>query len=101
MNRLYYGDNLDVLRRHIEDASVDLVYLDPPFNSNASYNVLLLSVTELKPPHRSRRSRIRGGGTRARPARLKKLSRAVGQSRKQCKRFGRSWVSPTCSRTLQ
>ena len=40
MNLLYYGDNLDVLRRHIEDESVDLVYLDPPFNSNASYNVL-------------------------------------------------------------
>jgi len=40
MNRLYYGDNLDVLRRHVEDASIDLVYLDPPFNSNASYNVL-------------------------------------------------------------
>lgn len=40
MNRLYYGDNLDVLRRHIENESVDLVYLDPPFNSNASYNVL-------------------------------------------------------------
>lgn len=39
-NRLYYGDNLDVLRRHIADESVDLVYLDPPFNSNASYNVL-------------------------------------------------------------
>jgi DNA modification methylase len=40
MNRLYYGDNLDVLRRHVEDDSVDLVYLDPPFNSNANYNVL-------------------------------------------------------------
>jgi site-specific DNA-methyltransferase (adenine-specific) len=40
MNQLYYGDNLDVLRRHIADESVDLVYLDPPFNSNASYNVL-------------------------------------------------------------
>jgi DNA modification methylase len=39
-NTLYYGDNLDVLRRHIKDESVDLVYLDPPFNSNASYNVL-------------------------------------------------------------
>lgn len=39
-NTLYYGDNLDVLRRHIADASVDLVYLDPPFNSNQSYNVL-------------------------------------------------------------
>jgi len=39
-NVLYFGDNLDVLRRHIPDASVDLVYLDPPFNSNASYNIL-------------------------------------------------------------
>lgn len=39
-NVLYYGDNLDVLRRHVRDESVDLVYLDPPFNSNASYNVL-------------------------------------------------------------
>jgi len=39
-NVLYYGDNLDVLRRHIADESVDLVYLDPPFNSNASYSVL-------------------------------------------------------------
>ena len=40
MNRLYYGDNLDVLRLYVADESVDLVYLDPPFNSNASYNVL-------------------------------------------------------------
>jgi DNA modification methylase len=40
MNRLYYGDNLEVLRRHVDDQSVDLVYLDPPFNSNANYNVL-------------------------------------------------------------
>ncbi|MDX2263874.1 MAG: DNA methyltransferase [Hyphomicrobiales bacterium] len=39
-NHLYYGDNLAVLREHIADESVDLVYLDPPFNSNASYNVL-------------------------------------------------------------
>ena len=39
-NRLYYGDNLDVLRNHIADESVDLIYLDPPFNSNAGYNVL-------------------------------------------------------------
>lgn len=37
---LYYGDNLAVLREHIRDESVDLVYLDPPFNSNATYNVL-------------------------------------------------------------
>ena len=39
-NCLYYGDNLDILRRYVKDESVDLVYLDPPFNSNATYNVL-------------------------------------------------------------
>jgi site-specific DNA-methyltransferase (adenine-specific) len=39
-NTLYYGDNLAILKEHIADQSVDLVYLDPPFNSNRSYNVL-------------------------------------------------------------
>jgi site-specific DNA-methyltransferase (adenine-specific) len=39
-NTLYYGDNLEVLRNHIQTESVDLIYLDPPFNSNRSYNVL-------------------------------------------------------------
>lgn len=40
MNRLYFGDNLDVLRRDIKDETADLIYLDPPFNSEAKYNVL-------------------------------------------------------------
>jgi Adenine specific DNA methylase Mod len=40
MNTLYYGDNLDILKRYIKDESVDLIYLDPPFNSNKNYNVL-------------------------------------------------------------
>ena len=44
-NKLFYGDNLDVLREQIADASVDLIYLDPPFNSNANYNVLFKSKT--------------------------------------------------------
>ena len=39
-NSLYYGDNLDILRKYIPDSSVDLIYLDPPFNSSATYNVL-------------------------------------------------------------
>jgi DNA modification methylase len=39
-NQLFYGDNLDVLRRYIADESIDLIYLDPPFNSNQTYNVL-------------------------------------------------------------
>ena len=40
-NTLFYGDNLPILREHIPSESIDLVYLDPPFNSNRSYNVLL------------------------------------------------------------
>jgi site-specific DNA-methyltransferase (adenine-specific) len=44
-NELYYGDNLAVLRESIANESVDLIYLDPPFNSNASYNVLFKSAS--------------------------------------------------------
>jgi DNA modification methylase len=39
-NKLYYGDNLGVLREYIPSNSVDLIYLDPPFNSRQDYNVL-------------------------------------------------------------
>ncbi|MCK4403688.1 MAG: restriction endonuclease [candidate division Zixibacteria bacterium] len=39
-NILYYGDNLEILRRYIKDETVDLIYLDPPFKSNQDYNVL-------------------------------------------------------------
>lgn len=38
MNKLYYGDNLDVLRRFVRDETVDLCYIDPPFNSKRNYN---------------------------------------------------------------
>jgi DNA modification methylase len=47
MRKLYYGDCLSVLREHIPDESVDLVYLDPPFNSKATYNVLFKPPEEL------------------------------------------------------
>ena len=52
MKALYYGDNLQVLRDSIAPESVDLIYLDPPFNSNATYNVGLLG--------ESGRDRMRG-----------------------------------------
>jgi len=39
-NKLYFGDNLYILREHVASESIDLIYLDPPFNSNATYNVL-------------------------------------------------------------
>jgi DNA modification methylase len=44
-NTLYYGDNLEILRKHIPDESVDLIYLDPPFNSNRDYNVIFKEAT--------------------------------------------------------
>lgn len=40
LNKLFYGDNLEVLREHVPSKSIDLVYLDPPFNSNRSFNVI-------------------------------------------------------------
>lgn len=44
-NRLYFGDNLDILREHVADESVDLIYLDPPFNSNRNYAAPVGSAT--------------------------------------------------------
>lgn len=44
-NALYYGDNLEILRAHIANESVDLIYLDPPFNSQATYNILFRAPT--------------------------------------------------------
>lgn len=50
-NCLYYGDNLDVLREHIDTESVDLIYLDPPFNSNRGYNVIFARRDIVEDPH--------------------------------------------------
>lgn len=44
-NTLFYGDNLFILREHIPSESIDLIYLDPPFNSSRSYNVLFQDET--------------------------------------------------------
>lgn len=50
-NQLFYGDNLDNLRHHIADESVDRIYLDPPFNSNRNDNVLFKESGESSPTH--------------------------------------------------
>lgn len=67
MNQLYYGDNLEVLRQHIKDESIDLVYLDPLFNSHQDYNILfadLRSKMARSQPLESTHLRIPGGGTK-------------------------------------
>ncbi len=40
MNKIYYGDNLEIMKKYIKDDSIDLIYLDPPFNSNKAYNII-------------------------------------------------------------
>jgi len=47
-NALYFGDNLEILRKYILDESIDLVYLDPPFNSDRAYNIFFRDKTEKK-----------------------------------------------------
>ena len=49
-NKLYYGDNLGLLRKHMPSESVDLIYLDPPFNSNRAYSVLFNEKSGTEPP---------------------------------------------------
>ncbi len=49
-NTLFYGDNLKVMREQIDDESVDLIYLDPPFNSQATYNILFKDEAGQAPP---------------------------------------------------
>ena len=63
-NTLFYGDNLPILRDYVDDESVDLVYLDPPFNSNRSYNVLFRDDAAARLRRKSPRSRTPGIGTR-------------------------------------
>ena len=47
-NALYYGDNLDILLRYVDDRSIDLIYLDPPFKSDQDYNILFRSTDGAK-----------------------------------------------------
>ena len=64
MNKLYYGDNLAILREHIPDQSVDLIYLDPPFNSRRSYNVLFKEANGSANITISQAQRVKGQGRR-------------------------------------
>ncbi len=70
MNTLYYGDNLNILRDYIKEESVDLIYLDPPFNSNRNYNVLFKNEAGASRNRRSRRSKTRGIGMCRRSRRI-------------------------------
>ena len=70
-NTLFYGDNLSILQQHVLDASVDLVYLDPPFNSNRDYNVLFREQSGRESPAQIKASAIpRTGRARLKPGRI-------------------------------
>ena len=75
-NQLYYGDNLDILRRYVDDESVDLVYLDPPFKSNHDYGQRLdfersAALAKAKPPKK-------GKMAKAQPERVSKRRKKTG-----------------------
>ncbi len=61
-NKLFFGDNLEVLRGHIKDETIDLIYLDPPFNSNANYNVFFGEQEALARKLKLRPSATHGNG---------------------------------------
>ena len=65
MGTLYYGDNLDILQRYLKDETVDLVYLDPPFNSAQNYNAFFHEKDGADAASQGfRPSRSHGAGTR-------------------------------------
>ena len=62
-NLLYYGDNLQILRDYIKDETIDLIYLDPPFNSNRNYELFWGETNEkraFKDRHASTQAYIEG-----------------------------------------
>ena len=69
LRRLYFGDNLDIMGEAIPDAFVDLVYLDPPFNSDEDYNVFSRQPTSILMRHSGPLLRIPGFGTKPRTKR--------------------------------
>ncbi len=57
MNKLYFGDNLKILRDYVAPETVDLIYLDPPFNSSATHTF------SVAPPFRAAHARLKPGAT--------------------------------------
>ena len=94
-NVLYYGDNLDILRRYVADESVDLVYLDPPFNSNATYNVLFAEQDGTQAASQITPSRTRGAGIKEPSAPIRRRSRPAARWPARSWRSAPSWASRT------
>ena len=87
MGTLYYGDNLDILRRYVADESVDLVYLDPPFNRAQNYNAFFQEKDGTAAAASFGLSRIRGNGTAKAAPTYDELSLRAGQAREAMRAF--------------
>ncbi len=95
-NHLYYGDNLRVLRDSIATESVDLIYLDPPFNSNASYNVLFKGPQGSDSAAQIEALTTHGTGPTAPRRRMARCcGPAMAMPPKCCARCGRFWGKMT------
>ena len=100
-NRLFYGDNLEVLQRHIADESVDLVYLDPPFNSNQDYNVLFAERDGTRAAAQIKAFKDTWRWDEARGALTRGRSSPAALSPTRCKPSGCASARATCSPTCQ
>ena len=99
-NTLYYGDNLDVLRRYVADESVDLVYLDPPFKSNQDYNVLFQEQDGSRSAAQIQAFEDTWRWDLAAEAAYQEVVEAGGQVLWPCKPFARCWAKAICWLTL-
>ena len=100
-NALYYGDNLAVLRRHLQDASVNLVYLDPPFQSGRDYSLSFESRAGDPAPESAHPQAFTDTwrwGHEA-EASYAEVARAGGRVPARCRRSGQSSARATSWRT--
>jgi len=94
-NNLYYGDNYEVLKLYVKDETVDLVYLDPPFNSRQDYNVLFAEKAAPNPAPKFAPSKTPGNGTTSPCAPTSRSSSRGAASPTPCAPSGPSSTAPT------
>ena len=96
----YYGDNLPVMQQHIADHSVDLIYLDPPFKSDATYNMLFRAPDGVTPAESPVRAFASPGAGAPKPAASSTRSAAKTRtSAPNCKQCVPSSANAVCSPT--
>ena len=100
-NTLYYGDNLEVLREHIADESVDLIYLDPPFKSDQDYNVLFAEQDGSRSAAQIRAFEDTWRWDQAAAAAFQEVVEAGGRVSLAMQAFRQAWATTICSPTCR